>query len=101
MKAIVIQGCKDCPYKKYHTISSKWWCEKDIEPRNHFLVSKNYYDIPSTSHPDCKLNDLPSDIWKIIDESTEGVSFQNEQSMADTKTGAMMGANFVIERIKK
>ena len=93
-KVLVIQGCKECP----HVI--------ETDPLANLGGCKLYEfmfegEISETPHPDCKMNDLPSDIWKIIDESTEGVSFPNEQSMADTKTGAMMGANFVIERIKK
>lgn len=101
-KVLVIQGCKECPYKM--KVKAGWRCTHDgfyIYRTSHSNAIITKEVLPTAPHPDCKMNDLPSDIWKIIDESTEGVSFPNEQSMADTKTGAMMGANFVIERIKK
>lgn len=85
MKAIIIKGCKDCPYSEYVKQSNKWVCAK------HFAT---FETPPETPHPDCKLNDLPNVRMVEFEAYSDNINIP-------TANGFINGANFVIEQITK
>jgi hypothetical protein len=89
MKAIIITGCRDCPYRRIPAFKFTWVCSKfDFEISSDILI-----DIPETPHPDCKLPDLPTQ-----DEiRLEAIAYSNTH---DDLKAVDFGANYILNAIK-
>ena len=84
-KILTIKGCKDCPYSEYVKQSNKFVCSK------HFAT---FVTPPETPHPDCKLNDLPT--------NSDIVRFAENQNYILGRTESIkVGADWIIEQITK
>ena len=86
MKVIIVKGCKDCPYLT------------ETDPLANLGGCKLYEfmfdaEIPETPHPDCKLNDLPTES-DITDECFKNLHSHSSKSI-------IHGANFIINKITK
>lgn len=100
MKVLTIQGCKDCPYLFFAQPEEKWMCrhmqnhDKNMIPDPmDWVVCDKGEDIPSTPHPNCRLNDLPTEdeIKEYADLNT--ITFREHY-------GCECGANYVLNKIK-
>lgn len=92
-KTLIIQGCKDCPYKS--RLIDGWYCFKDHEEKGFdFFISKSTDYLPDTPHQDCKLNDLPTKN-EITHYSDRRFDFSDEMEIFEK------GANWVIKQISK
>ena len=92
MKAIIVQGCKDCPYLiETDPLSNLGGC-KLFE----FMFD---LEIPETPHPNCKLNDLPTPN-EISDYAHENIPTSYDYDLGK-HNGFHNGANWIIEQITK
>lgn len=89
-KAIIVKGCKDCPYK-FEWFDMYYYCGYKNTDGNPITVDPNS-DIP---HPDCKLNDLPEP-WQIEERADIRHPYDKEKN-----AGFKRGASWVIEQISK
>jgi hypothetical protein len=94
-KVIVIQGCKDCPYLGNDSFETEhWFCTKF----GHFVTDLDKVPdielLPETPHPNCKLNDLPSQEYVKSFVIDRGITTRD-------KLNIELGANHVIKEITK
>ena len=85
MKAITVNGCRDCPYT-FLWRDEVHYCGQSDEPFEINIQS-------TTPHPDCKLPDLPTDA-KIYDAATEVYTKKEREAFEK-------GANYILNAIKK
>ena len=108
MKAIIVQGCKDCPY----SMAGAWGGECSKFAQMPISQSEDREDWPDTPHPDCKLNDLPTqkEIHKGIEDSCNTLQGSKETRESRTSLneakkwngiGFVDGANWLIQQISK
>ena len=96
-KVIKIEGCKDCPYNQWDSISG-YTCENpNMEP---IYFDGDGIDIPETPHPDCKLPDFPSeeDIQAINKEVQDMFIYPYITSDEATLVGQVYG--FTMKKVK-
>lgn len=90
MKAIIVNGCKDCPYLRNGGFACGWVCSIFTG-----IYGKSGMDNPpETPHPNCKLNDLPSD--QAIREYAE-----YNTGTLETEAAFIVGANYILNEIVK
>ena len=85
MKVATWKGCKDCPY------SDSYICHKFDIAFNDADVSSNPNLWPHIPHPNCKLNDLPT--------NSEIIDFKTGDPNADFNDGFISGANYILNKI--
>lgn len=93
MKALLIKGCKDCPYAICDSRDwNLWSCSHGEFPL--LDGSKDGLDtqLPETPHPDCRLPDLPTqeEIKSKFDAAEDTLY----------KVGVFVGSEFVINRLE-
>jgi hypothetical protein len=105
MKAILIQGCKDCPYLVEYSTMGLSETRKLVEKKFAIKCKRGYFetgfsfeklDIPETPHPNCNLNDLPS-IKDAVNQA-ENASV-NVQLTNVAKLGIEFGAGYILNKI--
>lgn len=88
MKVITVKGCKDCPYQ---TVEYRLGVPIEVCRKGYWQMPFGH-SVSETPHPDCKLNDLPT--------NSDIVDFALDCSDVQLIDGIIAGGGFVLNKIE-